>query len=336
MTSDAARAAGPAGVPTAPAAPAPRVFISYSHDSPEHQQRVRALCEKLRGDGIDALIDQYVATAGPPQGWPRWMDEQLRLADLVVLVCTPTYRARVEGRDEPGRGHGVLWEGSLVYQLLYNAGTRNERFVPVLLGDSGPNDIPLPLQGAAFFRADDPAGYEDLYRRLTGQPRVVAAPLGQRRTLPPLPAADPMAGNAARESVPATAEPSAAGSRQARPVGRGSRRGFFAALAIGAGLIVAGAGLGLFGKRPPAPATQSGTVVTGVVVDNVQRPIAGATVTIVGSPASTVTDAAGFFSLPVDAAAGQMVQIRAQAEGWEVTVQGHPAGKSPATLVLER
>lgn len=336
MTSDAPPDIDPAGDSTASAAHVPRVFISYSHDSPEHLERVRALCERLRGDGIDALIDQYLATAGPPQGWPRWMDEQLRLADLVVLVCTSTYRARVEGRDEPGRGHGVLWEGSLVYQLLYNAGTRNERFVPVLLGNSGPDDIPLPLQGGAFFRADDPSGYEDLYRRLTGQPRVVAAPLGQRRTLPPLPASDPIAGDAAGESAPATAEPSAAGMRQARPGGRGSRRTFFAVLAAGAGLLVTGVGLGLFGKGPLAPATGSGTIVTGVVVDNGQRPIAGATVTVVGSPASTVTDAAGFFSLPVGAAVGQMVQIRVQAEGWAVTVQGHPAGQSPATLVLER
>lgn len=191
---------GTVGDSTASASRVPRVLISYSHDSAAHQERVRALCEKLRGDGIDALIDQYVATARPPQGWPRWMDEQLRLADFVVLVCTPTYRARVEGRDEPGRGHGVLWEGSLVYQLLYNAGTRNERFVPVLLGDSGPNDIPSPLQGGAFFRADDATGYEDLYRRLTGQPRVVAAALGHRRTLPPLPAADLTAGQAAPDA----------------------------------------------------------------------------------------------------------------------------------------
>jgi SEFIR domain len=42
----------------------PRVFISYSHDSPDHQNRVLELVNRLRSDGIDAIIDQYVQS--PP------------------------------------------------------------------------------------------------------------------------------------------------------------------------------------------------------------------------------------------------------------------------------
>ncbi|MCP4656050.1 MAG: hypothetical protein GY856_11605, partial [bacterium] len=33
---------------------APRVFLSYSHDSDEHRDRVLALADRLRADGIDA------------------------------------------------------------------------------------------------------------------------------------------------------------------------------------------------------------------------------------------------------------------------------------------
>jgi hypothetical protein len=39
---------------------APRVFISYSHDSDEHSDRVLELADRLRGNGIDAIIDQYI------------------------------------------------------------------------------------------------------------------------------------------------------------------------------------------------------------------------------------------------------------------------------------
>ncbi|HEV2964908.1 MAG TPA: toll/interleukin-1 receptor domain-containing protein, partial [Candidatus Angelobacter sp.] len=66
--------------------PAPKVFISYSHDSSEHQDRVRQLADRLRCDGIDACIDQY--TPAPPQGWPMWTEEQIRTADYVLLVCS--------------------------------------------------------------------------------------------------------------------------------------------------------------------------------------------------------------------------------------------------------
>jgi hypothetical protein len=35
------------------------VFISYSHDSPEHSERIRALAGKLEGDGLAVAIDQF-------------------------------------------------------------------------------------------------------------------------------------------------------------------------------------------------------------------------------------------------------------------------------------
>jgi hypothetical protein len=57
-----------------PAMPSPsknRVFISYSHDSVEYTQRIRALADKLCTDGIDAQIDKY--EQDPDEGWIKWM-----------------------------------------------------------------------------------------------------------------------------------------------------------------------------------------------------------------------------------------------------------------------
>jgi SEFIR domain len=44
----------------------PKVLISYSHDSPEHKDRVLVLSNRLRGEGIDCTIDQYLLV--PPEG----------------------------------------------------------------------------------------------------------------------------------------------------------------------------------------------------------------------------------------------------------------------------
>ena len=35
----------------------PKVFISYSNDSPEHEAKVLALANRLRDNGIDAVLD---------------------------------------------------------------------------------------------------------------------------------------------------------------------------------------------------------------------------------------------------------------------------------------
>ncbi len=74
----------------------PNVFISYSHDSPEHADHVLALSDRLRADGIDCVLDQYELS--PPEGFPRWMDRQIRAADFVLMICTPTYFTMLELR----------------------------------------------------------------------------------------------------------------------------------------------------------------------------------------------------------------------------------------------
>jgi hypothetical protein len=50
----------------------PRVFVSYSHDTVEHQERVLTFADRLRADGVDAEIDQY--NVAPPKGWPLWCE----------------------------------------------------------------------------------------------------------------------------------------------------------------------------------------------------------------------------------------------------------------------
>jgi TIR domain len=89
----------------------PRVFISYSHDSDDHADRVLALADRLRAEGIDVALDQYEIS--PPEGWPSWMDRQVRESDFVLVVCTEIYLRRAERREEPGAGHGVTFESTL-------------------------------------------------------------------------------------------------------------------------------------------------------------------------------------------------------------------------------
>ena len=85
----------------------PTVFISYSHDSQEHADRVLALSDHLRADGIDCILDQYEDS--PLEGFPRWMDRQIRAANFVLMICTPTYYRRVMGEEDLDKGHGVAW-----------------------------------------------------------------------------------------------------------------------------------------------------------------------------------------------------------------------------------
>jgi len=152
------------------------VFISYSHDSVDHVQRVLALSDRLRADGIDCVLDQYEVS--PPEGWPRWMDRKIRDCKYVILICTEPYYRRVMGEEVIGKGLGVRWEGNLIYQHFYNAGTSNQRFIPVVLAHEQWSFVPTPLQGATYYSLDDETGYDDLYKRMTGQAKAQKPKLG--------------------------------------------------------------------------------------------------------------------------------------------------------------
>jgi CHASE2 domain-containing sensor protein len=166
-----------------PEAAAPRILISYSHDNPAHSDRVLALADRLRADGIDAVIDQYIQT--PPEGWPAWCAEQIDTADFVLMVCTETYLRRASRKEEPGAGHGVLWEGRLINQYLYDAGSVSAKFVPVLLADGSDTHVPLPVKGGTIYRVERSEGYESLLRLLSDQPLTPMPPIGTRRSLSP-------------------------------------------------------------------------------------------------------------------------------------------------------
>ncbi len=160
----------------------PRVFISYSHESPEHDEQVLKLADRLRREGVDAWIDRY--EPHPPQGWPRWMQQQIEIADFVLLVCTETYCRRFEGREAPGRGLGVAWEGLLINQLIYEDGTINEKCIPVQFAQDQ-KAIPAVLRPYTRYLLE--RDYETLYRRLTGQQDITPPPLGKKKELPEKP-----------------------------------------------------------------------------------------------------------------------------------------------------
>lgn len=159
----------------------PRVFVSYTHDSAAHMERVLALAQELRRQGVQSELDQFLDS--PPEGWPRWMSREIGEADFVLLVCTDRYRRRFEGSEVPGCGLGARWEGFLTTQDLYDAGARNERFVPLLFDGDDEIHIPRELRAATYYRV--PSQFESLYRRLTGQSAIVPAPVGPVRLMPP-------------------------------------------------------------------------------------------------------------------------------------------------------
>jgi hypothetical protein len=159
----------------------PRVFISYSHDSTEHEELVLRFAQRLRKDGVDAQIDQFVG-GRPSEGWPRWMLDKQDWAEFVLLICTEAYYRRFRGHEEPGKGKGADWEGQLITLEIYNAKRHTTKFVPVVFGSRDEEFIPEPLRDHPY-QLDSEDSYRELYFFLTGQAGVPLAELGEVKTL---------------------------------------------------------------------------------------------------------------------------------------------------------
>src|SRR4051812_12593750 len=118
-----------------------RVLISYAHDSPEHEDRVRTLWFFLRRNGVDARLD--LPAAMERQDWPLWMDREIAAAERVLVVASPAYGERAEDRAPAGVGLGVRWEAGSLRELLYATGEAGLRKVlPVVLPGGRREDLP--------------------------------------------------------------------------------------------------------------------------------------------------------------------------------------------------
>lgn len=84
-----------------------RVFISYSHSSPEHERWVESLGTFLRQQGIDARLDVWHLRRG--MDLPQFMTNELALADRVILISDERYAEKADGRVG-----GVGWETMIV------------------------------------------------------------------------------------------------------------------------------------------------------------------------------------------------------------------------------
>jgi hypothetical protein len=160
-----------------------RTFITYAQENEEFKSRILLLADRLRSDGVDVRIDQY--EPHPPQGWPRWMEDQFLHADKIIVVPSKKYLDRYSQVD--GEGSGARFEAAILRSLLQKNGVSFERIAVATLAHDDHAYIPDLLHGCSRYGLSDNQNYEALYRWLTEQPAVSAPELGKIRRLPPKP-----------------------------------------------------------------------------------------------------------------------------------------------------
>jgi hypothetical protein len=159
-------------------AQAPKVFISYSHESDEHKKWVLHLASELRNKGVDAVLDVW--DLKPGEDVARFM-EHLASVDRVVIVCSEQYAQKAA----VGKG-GVGYETMLVTaEILQDRGV--VKFIPILRNN--PNKtLPPFLRSRMWIDFERDVDYstklEELTRVLHEVPAHPKPPLGTNPYFP--------------------------------------------------------------------------------------------------------------------------------------------------------
>lgn len=156
----------------------PKVFISYSWTTPQHEQWVLDLAERLSGDGIAVILDKWDLKEG--QDKHKFMEQLVHDPSInkVLVVCDRGYQAKADDRKG-----GVGTETQLISKEVYE-NTDQEKFIPIVrdYDENGKPCIPHFMASRIYIdlSTDDTfeENYQKLIRNLYGKPLLTRPPLG--------------------------------------------------------------------------------------------------------------------------------------------------------------
>jgi hypothetical protein len=168
----------------------PAALVSYARDPEEagHQEWIEDLASRLRADGIDIRLDVW--HVHPGEQLTAFMETGVRECNFVLMVCTPRYKLRSDGR-----AGGVGYESAVITGELLS-GSSPRKFIPLLRTGNWRDAGPSPLLGSYYLDLrDDPTdqrGYKELLDTL----------LDRRRKAPPLVTVRPTSGPPVGPTLP--------------------------------------------------------------------------------------------------------------------------------------
>jgi hypothetical protein len=187
---------------------APRVFITYAHDSPEHVDRVHQFATFLRAKiGLDAHLDLWYDHRRID--WSAWAIEHLTSADFILVIASPEYKRRADGAAPSDVGRGSQFESAIIRDnVTKNLRDETERVLPVVFPERSIEDIPTFLNAYSTTRYQisefTDAGVAGLLAAITGHGQYPMPARGEWRGGAP---SAPMATNNASQRVLLTGLP---------------------------------------------------------------------------------------------------------------------------------
>jgi hypothetical protein len=157
----------------------PRLFISYSWSTPEHEQWVLDLATELVNSGIDVVLDKWALREGHDS--VAFMEKMVTDATItkVILVCDQAYAMKADNRAS-----GVGTETQIISAEVY-ARQDQDKFVAVIAekDETGKPFLPAYYKSRVYVDLSESNRYsenlEKLLRWIFDKPLYIRPELGQ-------------------------------------------------------------------------------------------------------------------------------------------------------------
>lgn len=158
----------------------PKLFVSYSWTSADHQERVLRLATELRQYGVDVMLDKWDLREGHDAY--AFMEKMVTDPEIkkVLLVCDKVYAEKADGRNG-----GVGTETQIITGEIYSKQDQ-DKFVAVITerDEHGKPYLPTYYRSRVYVDLSDPASYSENFERLLrwlyDQPLDIKPELGQK------------------------------------------------------------------------------------------------------------------------------------------------------------
>jgi hypothetical protein len=140
----------------------PKLFISYSWTSPEHEQWVLNLATELRESGVDVILDKWDLKEGHDAN--VFMEKMVTDSSIkkVLLVCDRDYAEKADGRSG-----GVGTETQIISPEIYKKADQ-DKFVAIIAerDEQGKAYLPVYYKSRIFIDLSDPDLYSKNFEKL--------------------------------------------------------------------------------------------------------------------------------------------------------------------------
>lgn len=141
---------------------APKLFVSYSWTTPDHEAWVLQLATELRESGVNAILDKWDLKEGHDAY--AFMEKMVTDPDIkkVILVCDKAYADKTDGRSG-----GVGTEAQIISGEIYQRQDQ-DKFVAIVVerDEEGRAYLPAYYRSRIYIDLSDPSAFAENFERL--------------------------------------------------------------------------------------------------------------------------------------------------------------------------